>query len=288
MARMPGTVWKPLPGTSTTRMSAYDIFCMHTMVGSLDGTDAYFRNSASGTNSHFGVGPDGTIYQWVDTAYRSGANYNGNYHIISAETADTGAPFPSWGGSDVPAWTAAQIAALARIAAWCHTTHGIPLTAIPDSMKGRRGIGYHRLGVPGYMVAGSEQWSTHAGKVCPGDRRIAQVPQVIASATTAAPAAPVPEEDDEMKPMLYRLKGTPTVYLAAPGRWQAIDPNFLGTLTVMGQDYKLVDLPTQGHLDFAKSYFEKFLAPDVEGLADVQADMERLLAAVKPANGPAA
>lgn len=192
MARMPGAAWKPLPGTSTAKISSYDIFCLHTMVGSLSSTDNYFRSSAAGTNSHFGVGADGTIYQWVDTAYRSGANYNGNYHIISVETADTGAPFPAWTGSNVPAWTPQQIAALGRIAAWVNATHGIPLTPIPDAKPGRRGVGWHRLGVPGYMAPGAEQWSTKVGKACPGDRRIAQVPQVIAAAKGGSNSGGIP------------------------------------------------------------------------------------------------
>lgn len=196
MALMPGAIWRPMPGSSTTRISAYDIFCMHTMVGSLDGTDNYFRTSAAGTNSHFGVGGDGTIYQWVDTAYRSGANFNGNYHIISAETADMGAPFGPWGGSDVPAWTDAQIAALGRIAAWVNATHGIPLTQISDSRPGRRGVAYHRLGVPGYMVAGGEQWSTKAYKACPGDRRISQVPALIQLALTGSEEFDMAVQDD--------------------------------------------------------------------------------------------
>ena len=191
MARMPGAQWRPLP-TSGIPMRAYDITCFHTMVGSLAGTDNYFRTSAAGTNSHFGVGFDGTIYQWVDTAYRSGANYDGNYHIVSVETADIGPGFPAWNtndGSQVPAWTDEQIDACARIAAWAHDVHGIPLALIPDSKVGRRGVAYHRLGVPGYMVAGGEQWSTKFRKACPGDRRIAQIPQVIARASGQ-------EEDD--------------------------------------------------------------------------------------------
>lgn len=186
MARMPGAVWKPMVASSTTPMSRYDVLCVHTMVGSLAGTDSWFRSQANGLNSHFGVGGDGTIWQWVDTAYRSGASYNGNYHLISVECADMGAPFGPWAGSDVPAWTSQQIAALGRIAAWANATHGIPLAQIPDAKATRRGIGYHRLGVPGYMVAGAEQWSTKAGKVCPGDRRIVQIPQVIAAAQGGA------------------------------------------------------------------------------------------------------
>jgi hypothetical protein len=202
MAIMPGAQWRPMPGSSKTRMASYDLLLYHTCVGSLAGTDAYFRSTASGTNSHFGVGGDGTIYQWVDTAYRSGASLNGNYHAISVETADMGPEFPSWTGSNVPSWTAAQLEACARIAAWVNKTHGTPLIQIPDSKPTRRGVGYHRLGVPGYMVAGGEQWSTAKGKVCPGDRRISQVPAVISRALqlTAPPASaaaqrpPVPSD----------------------------------------------------------------------------------------------
>jgi len=178
---MPGAIWRPLPA-STVRISSYDILCWHTMVGSLDGTDAYFRKIAPGVNSHFGVGHDGTIYQWVDTAFRSGANLNGNYHIVSVETADFGPGFPAWNtndGSAVPAWTPAQIQANARIAAWANQEHGIPIELIPDARPERRGNGYHRQGVPGYMVPGAEKWSNATGKVCPGNRRIVQIPAVL-------------------------------------------------------------------------------------------------------------
>lgn len=182
MALMPGTVNKLLPNASRTKMSAYDIVCIHTMVGTLDGTDGYFRRLTTGVNSHFGTGGNGKIYQWVDTAYRSGANMNGNHRIISIENADIGPEFGSWNTNDgnaVPAFTPAQIEANAQIIAWACRTHGIPCELIPDSKPGRRGIGYHRQGVPGFMVAGGEAWSSARGKVCPGNRRIAQIPQII-------------------------------------------------------------------------------------------------------------
>jgi hypothetical protein len=188
MARMPGAIWRPLAANydDMPRVTAWDIFCLHTMVGSLTGTDGYFRvgNGAGygGTESHFGVGHDGTIYQWQDTAYQADANWRGGWHIISSENADTGTGFPKWGGSDVPAFTPAQIEANAKIALWLHKQHGIPLDIIPDAKPGRRGIGWHRQGVPGYAVAGAEMWSKATGKVCPGDRRVAQVPLISARA----------------------------------------------------------------------------------------------------------
>lgn len=188
MARYPGAAWKPLgpDWASQPRMRAFDIVCIHTMVGGLEGTDAQFRVTNgpgfSGLESHFGTDANGRVYQWQDTDYQAEANGNGNWHIISIENADWGAPFPTWGGSDVPAFTDAQIEAIAQICAWAHLTHGIPLELIPDSKPGRRGIAPHRWGVPGFVVAGGELWSTVNRKACPGDRRIAQLPQIIARA----------------------------------------------------------------------------------------------------------
>jgi hypothetical protein len=194
MAIMPGIQWRPLPKPSTTKMSAHDVVVIHTMVGSLEGTDGYFRRLTNGVNSHFGTGGDGTIRQWVDTAVRSGANGDGNYRCISIENADMGPQFPAWNTNDgaaVPPFTPQQIEANARICAWAHQAHGIPLELIPDSKPGRRGIGFHRLGVPGYAVPGGELWSSARGKVCPANRRIAQIPQIIARAKQIV--APVEE-----------------------------------------------------------------------------------------------
>jgi N-acetylmuramoyl-L-alanine amidase len=158
----------------------YDILCYHTMVGSLWGTDSYFRQGGySGTESHFGVGYDGQILQWQDTRYRADANLDGGDRVLSVETADMGPGFPAWSGSNVPKWTAAQIEANARIAAWAHKTHGIPLVIIPNSAQSSRGLGWHRQGIDPWRCATCERWSSASGKVCPGDRRVAQMPLVL-------------------------------------------------------------------------------------------------------------
>jgi hypothetical protein len=199
MAVMPGAQWRPLPRPSTTRMSRYDLVVIHTMVGSLEGTDGYFRRLTNGVNSHFGTGGDGTIRQWVDTAVRSGANGAGNHRSITIENADMGPQFPAWNTNDgaaVPPFTAAQVEANARICAWAHVTHGVPLVAAPNSLPGSRGIGFHRLGIDPWRVAGGELWSSARGKVCPGARRIAQIPQIIARARQIVAGAPAIEEDD--------------------------------------------------------------------------------------------
>ncbi|MFY3742264.1 MAG: hypothetical protein HMLIMOIP_002733 [Candidatus Nitrosomirales archaeon] len=98
--------------------------------------------------------------------------------------------FGAWSGSNVPAWTPAQIESLAQICAWGYRTHGIPLVACPDSRPGSKGIAFHRQGIDGNYsngrVSGGEVWSSSRGKVCPGDRRIAQVPLVIKRARQIA------------------------------------------------------------------------------------------------------
>jgi|tagenome__1003787_1003787.scaffolds.fasta_scaffold20778898_2 hypothetical protein len=218
MARMPGAAWQPLATNwaAQPRMTAHDIICIHTMVGGLIGTDSYFRQGNglgyAGTESHFGTGGYGEKVQWQDTAYQAEANLNGNWHVLSIENADMGPGFPAWNindASQVPAFTQPQIEANAEILAWasskeahkdcppswlCHQV-GIPLELIPDAKPGRRGIAYHRQGVPGYMVAGAEQWSTSNRKSCPGDRRIAQIPQIITRAKALLGGAPIEEDD---------------------------------------------------------------------------------------------
>lgn len=194
MARMPGTEWVG-PHHDNGAMTRYDVVCNHTIVGNPPAHAAHFSTRA-----------DGHIYQSRDTAFASAANYEGNPRVIAIENDDTGDPFPSWDHNDghaVPAFTSAQIEAIAQISAWAHRTHGVPLVACPNSRPTSRGIGYHRQGIPGNflaegyrydgLVSGGETWTLSPGKVCPGDRRISQVPQIIARARVIAG---LDQEDD--------------------------------------------------------------------------------------------
>lgn len=204
--------WRPLASDWALQrlMRAHDIICLHTMVGSLWGTDTYFRSGGyGGTESHFGVGHDGEVLQWQDTDWQADANLDGNWHVVSIETADRGPGFPEWNtrGDDVPPWTDAQITSLARLVAFLCREHDIPCELIPDTRAGRRGIGYHRQGVPGYAAHDGELWSSAYGKVCPGDRRIAQVPEVVLRARLLLDSAPLhrsrPEEDPVNIPLFF-------------------------------------------------------------------------------------
>ena len=125
MLTYPGAAYKPLGPQTEPRMTGHDIVCLHTMVGYLSSTDAYFRtaNGAGyqGTESHFGVGGrwgkdgtlglDGTVWQWQDLAHQADANLDGNPTVISVETADNAA-------RQIQPWTPAQVESLARLLAW--------------------------------------------------------------------------------------------------------------------------------------------------------------------------
>lgn len=217
MKRYPKAVWDPLGPQTESRMGAHDIVCVHTMVGSLAGTDSYFEAGGyGGTESHFGTGGAGeTPRQWQDLGYTADANLDGNWRVISIENADKGPGFPTWSGSAVPAFTSKQVDQLVDLVTWlcsrdahtecsptwaCHKV-GIPAAVIPDTRPGRRGIGYHRQGCTGNYpdgrVAGGEKWSESLGKICPGDKRIAQlrddiVPRVAARLKPSPPGPPPP------------------------------------------------------------------------------------------------
>lgn len=185
MARCPLAQWRPLGDNPEHQplMSKYDLIVIHTMVGTLAGTDSMFKQDGYvGVESHFGTGYiDGkvTAYQWVDTARTADANLDANPRAISIENADTSTPFPAWKGSDVPPFTDEQAELIAQITAWACKQHNIPAVLAPDSRPGSRGIAWHRMGIDPYRVAGGEKWSDSYGKVCPGDARIEQVKNVI-------------------------------------------------------------------------------------------------------------
>lgn len=170
MSVMPGVEY--LNAVTSSNMSRYDVVCIHTIVG-----------YAPAHAAHFSTRADGHIFQSRNTRYRSAANLNGNHRVIAIENEDYGSAFGSWGGSNVPGFTDAQIESIARICAWAYEAHGIPLVLAPDSKPTSRGIAYHRQGIDGNFgpfryggrVDGGELWSSAFGKVCPGDNRITQL-----------------------------------------------------------------------------------------------------------------
>lgn len=193
MARMPGAKW--LGEHSPRRpMRAYDRVIIHTIVG-----------YAPVYTPHFSTDAEGNIYQARDTVYQSGVSGEGNPTSIGIENEDHGPAYGKWSGSNVPPFTPKQLEAIAKICAWAHKEHGVPLVACPDSRPGSKGIAYHRQGIDGNFkaaglkyggrVSGGEVWSSAYGKVCPGDARIAQIPQIIKRAREIAGLEKAQEED---------------------------------------------------------------------------------------------
>lgn len=269
---------RPLSSKQTQpRIKRHDIVCLHTMVGSLTGTNEMFKqNGYGGTESHYGVGGkwgrdvgenlDGAVWQWQDRAFSADANLDGNYRVISIETADNAPKSPS----DIQEWTTKQTEAIIDLVAWecslaahadcpstwaCHkgvmwegVRVAIPPVLIPDTKSTRRGLALHRQGVepaagigklPGYLVSGGERWSEHAGKECPGDRRVKQFKEIIIPAVQAR-LKPQKTEDDvtpkELEDAIVKVLTTAKIVPNVPTEAQlAKDPNAKTTyFTVVG------------------------------------------------------
>jgi hypothetical protein len=113
-------------------------------------------------------------------------------------SASGNATCPAWesqgGVSDAnhEPWTDNQIEAGAIIYAYGMETEGWPAQLMPNSLAASRGLGYHRLGIDPWRVAGGEVWSSSRGKICPGDVKIAQLPTILARAVELFHGSPSP------------------------------------------------------------------------------------------------
>lgn len=110
----------------------------------------YWRDSTN-LESHFGVGFDGSIGQFIGTNTRADANMYANNYAISVETASN--------LQHTDPWTDEQCETLIDLGVWCHKEHGIPLSIATSATSG--GYGTHRM----YAA-----WS-NGGTACPGDAR---------------------------------------------------------------------------------------------------------------------
>lgn len=195
MARMTGTAWKPIAHNYTKRKTAKRRVILHVAESESTSIHGWFNNPAARSSSHFYVARDGSIEQYVDTDYIAWTSGQGNTDSIGIETQ----------GRSVGEWTDAQCAALARIIAWAHKEHDVPLRLMASSKSSEDGIGWHRLGVDGKwfpalpsMLAGRTQrgggelWSSATGKSCPGDDRIPQIPGILNAAKAMLSPAPKP------------------------------------------------------------------------------------------------
>jgi hypothetical protein len=157
-------------------------------------TYEFWRDSTN-LESHFGLGYDGVVAQYIGTETRADANYLANRRAdgtgaISLESASI--------DTHTDPWTPAQVETLIRLGVWAHHQHGIPLRICRTASD--PGYGYHRL---------HADWAI-GGTACPGDARVRQFnevvfPAIVARAngapdpTTPAPN-PAPTEEELMTP----------------------------------------------------------------------------------------
>lgn len=145
---------------------------VHTMEATLAATDTRFRRPDAAGRSHFGVGHDGTIVQWIDTAGPAGVA-----HLAAHRSDGTGAVSVTTEGYGTQTWTAAQLDALVRLHVWLMRTHPAVGRRLCRSSTDP-GLGHHVLfGSPG-------PWTPHVSD-CPGPGRITQwrhvvIPRVLA------------------------------------------------------------------------------------------------------------
>lgn len=179
-------IQKPITVSKGRRkMAAYNRVNLHVAVSEAASIHAVF-NRAGAADSHFYVRKDGTVEQYVDTAYRANADYEGNDATISIETQG-GVSKP-----DTEPWTDKQIQALAELYAWAVKKHGIKNQIAKDSRLGdtSKGLSWHRLGIDGNFPAGvlggrvgaGMKYSTSRGKACPGSAKILQIPAIFEAA----------------------------------------------------------------------------------------------------------
>ena len=217
MAWYPSAIRREIPRFRTA-MSPVRVN-LHTAVSNAPSLYSYFAEPGR-VCSHFYVRQDGTVEQYVDTAYRAAADLEGNPDTISIETWDGWGA--SWTSGPVPAWTPAQVDSLARLVGWALDTHGIPARLATSSVPGptSHGVSWHRLGIDPWRKVGGLYYSRSTGKVCPGDARIGQIPAILARTTT-------PQEDDMLpdeREALMQVRD----YLGARGGINTETPNTVG------------------------------------------------------------
>lgn len=148
-------------------------FIVHSLAApwTIERTYEYWRDSTS-LESHFGLGYDGRLGQYIGTQTRADANAQANSRAISLESAAN--------TSNSDPWTEAQINMLVRVMDWAAREHRIPRRRCRSWTD--PGFGYHRL---------YPQWSV-GGTVCPGNARVKQFNEIVLPRVIAGDV----EEDD--------------------------------------------------------------------------------------------
>ncbi|MFF0138557.1 N-acetylmuramoyl-L-alanine amidase [Streptomyces sp. NPDC005227] len=159
-------------------------FILHSIVApwTPERTFEYWRDSTN-LESHFGLGYDGSLGQYIGTHTRADATGAANRRTdgtgaVSLESAS------NLQASDP--WTAEQVEALIKLGVWLHETEDIPLRICRTADD--PGFGYHRQ---------FTAWNPD-GHSCPGDARVTQFKTVVFPGIVARATGKTtdPEEDD--------------------------------------------------------------------------------------------
>lgn len=204
MAIYPKATVQLIPKWNKNRMKNYRRMNIHTAVSTRENIRDIFAAKNSGACSHFYVNFDGKVYQYIDTKYMSAADLNGSDSTISVETAGgTG----SSSKLNAEKFNSKMMTALVELWTWARDTHNIKNQLAKDTSTIARSLGlsWHRLGVYGNfdgrkgisavslssIKSGGIKYSKHAGKECPGDAKILQIPEIFERANGKEVKPPV-------------------------------------------------------------------------------------------------
>jgi hypothetical protein len=224
---MPGLIWRPI---DYSKHRAVDELTAHTLHEAVTRAEQSVYGWVYGEGScNWFNGKNGYAEQYIPAGVESYANSSGNHRSFAMESYDglqiLQNPYREVGiggvygdSAQTGRWDAGQCERAADVTAWLHLEYGLPLQVMQTSHTSEHGVGPHRLGVPGwppYDENGGELWTSHPGKTCPGDLRIAQIPsivaraQVIADAIQAGRCGYLPTGEVDVQAALARTDSTP-------------------------------------------------------------------------------
>ena len=117
--------WRPIAGKHYNGRQGFKVshIDLHIMCGTLAGSDSWFRQAGVKACSHYGIGGDGTVYQWIDED-------NGSWADANRAADCSGITVEHQGGLGNVACTEACVESSARLCAdiasrygWDHLWH---------------------------------------------------------------------------------------------------------------------------------------------------------------------
>ncbi|MER5461683.1 N-acetylmuramoyl-L-alanine amidase [Streptomyces sp. NPDC002668] len=144
----------------------------------------YWRDSTN-LESHFGLGYQGDLAQFIGTQTRADAQ--GPANLRSDGTGAVSLESASNLGATDP-WTPEQLEQIILLGVWLHHEHGIPLRICRTADD--PGYGYHRM---------HTAWNPN-GHSCPGDARVKQFKDVVFPAIVARASGTAPQTSPEPAP----------------------------------------------------------------------------------------